>query len=62
MLVGGLLHGAYVAGAVHSHYSTDADVLEGLTPYLASHHRKLAIRMCAVQNPLSEACVARALW
>jgi hypothetical protein len=33
---------------------TEADVLGELAPHLAPHHRKLAVRMCAVHSPLSD--------
>ncbi|KAH9996779.1 hypothetical protein BJV77DRAFT_908163, partial [Russula vinacea] len=35
--------------------SDDVDTLEELASYLAPHHRKQAVRMCAVRNPLSGA-------
>lgn len=35
--------------------------LEQLAPYLAPHHRRLAVRLCAVRSPLSLAGL-RALW
>ncbi|KAI0302136.1 hypothetical protein BC826DRAFT_987417 [Russula brevipes] len=36
---------------------TEADVLGELAPHLAPHHRKLAVRMCAVHSPLSDAAL-----
>jgi len=40
---------------------SEASFLEQLAPYLAPHHRRLAIRLCAVRGPLSLAGL-RALW
>jgi hypothetical protein len=37
------------------HCSSDVATLEELASYLAPHHRKEAVRMCAVQSPLSGA-------
>jgi len=36
---------------------SDSEDLEGLAQYLAPHHRKLAVRLCAVRSPLSGAAL-----
>jgi len=41
--------------------SSSSSFLEQLVPYLAPHHRKLAVRLCAVHSPLSAAGL-RAFW
>jgi hypothetical protein len=41
--------------------SSPSSFLEQLAPYLAPHHRKLAVRLCAVHSPLPAAGL-RAFW
>ena len=40
-----------------THYGAGADVLAELAPHLAPHHRKRLMEICAVQSPLSSACL-----
>jgi len=44
-----------------SEFESESSFLEQLAPYLAPHHRRLAVRLCAVRSPLSLAGL-RALW
>ena len=44
-----------------SEFESESSFLEQLAPYLAPHHRRLAVRLCAVHSPLSLAGL-RALW
>jgi len=48
-------------GETESKFESDASFLEQLAPYLAPHHRRQAIRLCAVRSPLYLAGL-RALW
>jgi hypothetical protein len=55
-------HGSTVSGADElESESSSSSFLEQLVPYLAPHHRKLAVRLCAVHSPLSAAGL-RAFW
>ena len=44
-----------------SESESESFLLERLAPYLAPHHRRLAVRLCAVSSPLSAGGL-RALW
>jgi hypothetical protein len=50
-----------VSGADELESESSLSFLEQLVPYLAPHHRKLAVRLCAVHSPLSAAGL-RAFW